>query len=403
MKRRMLVLALIILLLLTACGNGPEPDETEPAVRYDWMAGECPIPTERTGNDRQGVSGISNAFECTDTGCYFMFECVTSLTRYILYVDHGSDTIIKLCGRPDCTHDSMACNAAVYNGCNICYYDGYLYFNSGSPIATQLNRIDLDGTGRTTVLDLGRIQLDSEYKISGMGYLKIWNGLFTFSRLKLDENGDSVLADSFYYKLDGSMERPERSNCGYTCYNDGEDFITLTMNEPIMGEMNVWDPETDTVTYLTDNMGLGYYGTEQAYYFKDGNVVRLTYATGEEEVLIQTELEGNYRVFCFPDGLMLACNEADPTVDPTLYIYNWAFEYVDRVELDILRGENPAYSIVGETPERIILSGDDWYIPRYYIEKSDFGTGNIEIHEYKLPDLEEELAALDKALTENGY
>lgn len=155
MKR--IICILLAVLLLTACGTrssvptGPVGVSTE-QPQYDWMAGESPVPTIRTGINRQGLG--SSSFECTDSGVYFV--CTNYLTdhqTFILYGDHGSDTLIKLCGRADCTHSDNECNAYLYGATQICYYDGYLYADSGSSVAPKIIRMDLDGTNRVTVLD----------------------------------------------------------------------------------------------------------------------------------------------------------------------------------------------------------------------------------------------------------
>ena len=37
----------------------------------------------------------------------------------------------------------------------------------------------------------------------------------------------------------------------------------------------------------------------------------------------------------------------------------------------------------------MLRGGFDTSLPEYYIEKSDFGTGHIELHKFKYPDLDE--------------
>ena len=72
----------------------------------------------RTGLYRQAGSLGQNEFECTDDGVYFMNvylevedEMMEGVAPYLFYADHNSDTVIKLCGRPDCTHNTLECNA----------------------------------------------------------------------------------------------------------------------------------------------------------------------------------------------------------------------------------------------------------------------------------------------------
>ena len=71
----------------------------------------------RTGGKRDILNLTSNEFECTDDGAYFTtfglyayVDLEGSLQTWpcsnFFYLDHGSDTVIKLCGRPDCTHQT---------------------------------------------------------------------------------------------------------------------------------------------------------------------------------------------------------------------------------------------------------------------------------------------------------
>ena len=387
-----IIMLILALLLLAGCATQDMPDATEEQIQYDWIAGDAPVSSLRTGIKRQGIYGLENSFECTENGVYFLCA-LPSGGNCILYGDHGSDTLIKLCGRPDCLHDDASCDAYVYNGVNICYDRGYLYAVSG----TEVVRMNSDGTDRIKVMDMAEVTASGGY--SGMMAYTIWNGVLTFSPYKLDEAGNMVSA-TYYYKLDGSMEAPEITDMNYGLFNDGTHFLVERLSETNESQVWLWDPERNETTYLTDGIGMGYYSTGAVYYAKDGGVYRKTYATGETEQLFDSGLEGDYRLICFPDCMVLASTEEGDGADPNLYIYNWAYETVATVELDYPFTYKPASLIVGETPERIILSDGLYGIPRYYIEKAEFGTGNVKIHAYNMPDMEKELQYFDDELAD---
>lgn len=393
MKKRLYSLVLIILLaFLAGCqSNAPAANEKQPVV-YDWMAGESPISDQRTGLRRAGLAG--NPFECTDDGSYFIYQAPDGGT-YILYGDHGSDSLIKLCGRADCTHDDKDCNAYIAGASQIIYYDGYLYANAGSPLPLQLVRMDLDGSNREIVLDMTQFVADNGYH--GITFPALMNGCYFLGLARVDENGE-VVSDGYYFRLDGSMDQVEKMNGALPTWNGSSLFLLYTPiaeNGGKYGGYQAWDPETNTITYLTDHFGTaGCYGDTEAYYYRDGAFYRLDYATQQEEILFQTGLEGKHNALFFPDCILLSSSE-----DNIMYIYNWAYELVDQVLLDIPGIESLSDNIIGETAERIILAESQMGLPRYYIEKSDFGTGNIEIHEYNLPDLQEEIAELDAQLS----
>ena len=71
-----------------------------------------------------------------------------------------------------------------------------------------------------------------------------------------------------------------------------------------------------------------------------------------------------------------------------LYLYDWDFQLQGQVEIDYPLGISAEYVLCGETSDRLLLAARWIGMPEYYIEKSDFGTGNIEIHSFNLPELE---------------
>ena len=392
MIKRFLTLFLILILLsASGCTAASSTDNDLNPTIYDWMAGESPISARRTGLDRQCVA--LDGFECTNDGVYFLFED-TYGNGYLLYGDHGSDTLIKLCGRPDCPHDNATCNAYLRGYDQLRYYDGHLYAAAymGNDI---LIRMDLDGSNRETVLKYSDIPTATGG--GGIAWPILTNGVYAVHTNIIDPDGNGH-GDGYYYLLDGSMAAPEALVGGVPFFSDGEAYVVLTSAQN-GGEYNgyaSWDPATNTTTYLSDrSRHPGYYSQTNAYYHRDGALIKLDYATGQEEVLLETRLTGSYAANVYPDCIVIASTEKD---DPNLYIYNWAFEQVGQVTLTYPHSISADMCILAETAERLILSDSIISPPRYYIEKSDFGTGNIEIHEYNIPDLEEELAAIDAEL-----
>ena len=209
----------------------------------------------------------------------------------------------------------------------------------------------------------------------------------------------------FYYKMDDLTADPEPMN-GYFYLDDVNGSILQRVQDPDdpinSGTYYLWDPETNIATHLTDHAPLGYFNETEGYYYRDGNVCRLTYATGQEEILIETGLEGDYQAMFFPDCICVASREDGVDADKNLYFYNWAYEFLGAAAIDFPNRIDAESSILAETPERIILMDIVTFIPRYYIEKSNFGTGNIEIHKFNIPDLEEELAAIDELIYEDN-
>ena len=395
---------LLALLMLVSCSN-PADGISKPTVGTSDPAGdpsastgnaqkpvmdnhelivpiveECRVSSQRTGARRQGIDALDNGFEVTDTGAYWMYD------HWLLYGDHGSDTIIKLCGRPDCTHSDEDCNA-YFGGCNnICYYGGYLYTFGYD----GLYRINLDGSKRLLVFNLPDFKMDLRENYRGKFAPEIRNGVLSFDLTKLDESGNQI-GTSFYYKLDGSMESPKQTApMVYRTDTDGDTFCGIIgfddegeEREYIYG---IWDPDTNMTTEFfqtTTRYSSGYIGSKAIYYIENGVVYEYTYATGTTSALFDTGLEGMYRVSCFPDIIVVSEYSEGPqdAEGSVLYFYDWNFQKLGSLRIDY--SGRVLNFICGETHERIMLADSLDSIPRYYIDKSDFGTGNITIHEYE--------------------
>lgn len=403
--KKMIALVLIAMLLLAGCGTNNLPDTTtaptEAQPQYDWMAAESPIPVRRSGLLRAGLN--KSPFDVTNDGFYFISTATyASPYSYILYSDNNSDMVIKLCGRADCTHDTKDCNAYVGSTCYaISCWNGYLYVvyeeadvNMGQNLI--LYRMNLDGSDRVVVLDLHQFALDNdlEYAASGLmteGYLKFAIGHY---EKQPDGSLHPVRDENYYFALDGSTKEPKilESEVG-SLYSCGDVILSLgeAQHGATYGGYYDWNPETDTATYLCDHPGQpGWFGETEAYYFKNGGVYRLTYATGAEEKLFDTELTGKYYAIILPDCLIVASSDFENPSDKNLYIYNWDYKLVDTIAITYpLMCYMVDEAVVAETAERIILTNSTLGLPLYYIEKSELGTGNAKIHAFKLPDMTE--------------
>ena len=365
----------------------------EPTAVYDWMAGESPVPVKRMGVARYGVSNVYHAI--SPSGIYFMQEALEGFDTYIWYVDHGSNQMIKLCGRADCMHDSPDCNAYVYDGRFLSYYGGYLYAVSGggSDRECKLIRMNVDGTNRVTVLDM--LKFSEENGGDGAQCEVFTEGVLlfhTFAYTMQTSGGSTQLTpktlEYYLYRLDGSTPQPVPQKTQGVVYNCGDMVMGISAETRNGGELSIWkiDLQTDTSEYLTDHPGVqGYYAETEGYYFKDGAIRRFIYETQTEEILVDTGLEGNYVLRVFPDCLVVAANGLEYTEDNHFYVYNWGFELVDTIEIPYQYDVGTQHLLISETAERFILSTTYAGFPRYYINKSELGTGNVKVHAFVLP------------------
>ena len=419
MKKRIFAL-LLMAGLLTGCGRIAAPDETEPVtpplvtvpaeeqINYAWMAGESPVPNRRIGLNR-GTPISDDVQTVSDRGVYFIYRHqwtlnVTPPSPWILYMDHGSDTVIKLCGRPDCPHNTTDCNAFVKDAQYLRFYNGYLYILASGATMTEdgkeiywssrLIRMNPDGTNRVELFDFTEFVRDRGADFAQCSFV----GDYCYiGAMVHNTDPDSPIGQdwqaTYLYRLDGSMDEPQLHDSPTTpWYNCGDVLLATEMD----GEkLSYWDLDltTGNKTYLMDQRDRPVYCTKEAgYYFVDGKLHCFTYATGKDDILLETELTGTYDLLCFPDCFVLADGALfSETPDLNLYIYNWAFELVDTVKIDFpCNTYNVSNLITAETPRQIILSGGaSRKLPTYYIDKAELGTGNVKLHRLKMPDLED--------------
>lgn len=391
--RNLFMIYLVGCLLLSGCHKIPSSSETGSGENTnnqgngsistsDWGRGESPVPNRRMGLDRNFPEHIANG----ENGIYLLDR------SFVYYLENGTDVLIPLCGRPDCTHNSADCNAYI-DGSEITYYNGFLYVFCGESDG-KIVRMDPDGSNHVTMFDL----TESVDKIGGdsIGSCMMTEGycIFTVEKwIEVDDGDGSDITQqhkkqwigSFYCKIDGSDGEPKESSGKYEditvspLYSCGN-IILAFANEPQNGGEYAsywqWHPETDTYTYLMDTPRYsGYYDDTAGYYHMDGAIRRYTIATGKEEVMAQTGLTGAYHVRAFPDCLVLFTSSEE---DYTLYVYNWAYELVEAVDVSVCKGKHMPSVLIGETPDRFILSDAEFNY--YYINKSELGNGTAEVH-----------------------
>lgn len=317
--------------------------------------------------------------------------------NFIVYGDHSSDTLIRLCGRADCNHDDENCNAYLRHGSALAYYNGYLYgvSGAGSEEACKLVRMNPDGSNHVMVLDLLTFA-----KENGGHYIQcdgISDGILLFNVyqwVEVEDNDPDTLSchgtflQSYFFRLDGSMRDPEQVNYGGMLLHDIPTGLCVWAPESRTGTENGsywdWDPDTNNCSYLTDHPGQpGWFDEKQAYYHLDGAIRRRDNTTSTDELMVETGLEGEYYLTALPDCIVLTSRSVEASDSDMIYIYNWAFEVVDVLKLDYPHSLCSEDLLICETAERFILTNDYQGNPLYYIEKSELGTGNVQIYEFQ--------------------
>lgn len=416
MKQRQLIcllLAMMFLVGLAGCAraDGSYERHMEAVMQMEQTDGNSPIGGIRTGVLRAGAQlAWGAAFECTDDGFYFCDQNLpcqydegddgtlddTRLGAFVLFCQHGSDTIIKLCGRPDCTHQGVGCNAFFEHGIGgIFYYDEHLYVAEDLPNRNNtlaLYRIDLNGGNRIKVADFSFV------KNGYSGYQGCYGafGVFMFDATYIDSDTGNEYVHRYYIKLDGSMREFERSEYPDARVNQELMCASPYMNEngELINRVTKVDIRNDTEDEVFECpwAGPAYWGAEAGYELIDNALVKVNYADGSQEILFDTGLEGNFTPRFMPDCIILIettdFSQEEPS-NPSYYFYSWEGDYLGELVIDFPHEAMVEAMIGGETKDRILLSTAITAIPEYYIEKSDFGSGKIELHRFQYPDFTE--------------
>ena len=388
------IIAMVLCLLLLAGCTSEVPETTAPSEPE--YIGSSPLPNIRTGIYSQ--TGAGNDIEVTDSGIYVL--CNAGFGRsYLLYADHGSDTFVKLCARPDCEHSNRQCNAYFESSSGL-YYDGsHLFVGEQSASVVKVYQLDPDGGNRTVVMDNADVRKGYRYSSS----VTIRNGVCTFSLGKLENGNETETA--FYFKLDGSMEKPEQAPADYSfSYDDGRNILMVGPGkhaEQFQSGRYLWEPDTNTAQWIVDQPEryYGYVSVNGIYYMDGGQLCFRPAGTEEREVLFDTGLDGEYELEAYPDFFVVRDTvlwwkegREEASLDgQTLRFYTWDFEYLGACEIDYPVDGSRIYEkiITGETKDRLYLAAYERGVPQYYIDKSDFG-GEIKIHPLELPeDIEE--------------
>ena len=425
MKRINLFLVICLLFLCVGCSATTEENGSEfvPAKadgsyeahlqqisQMEQNGDSTYISSLRTGVYREGMISADHTFECTDDGVYFVAMVPVnhyedgvlleggSNARFLFFSPHDSNQVIKLCGRPDCKHDSVECNACFYGAYSgVHYYNGYLYI-AIQPLEGkymfELYRLNLDGSNRVKVGSFGDW---SQY--SGSFALQIIDGVVTYTLSRIDQENGETVYDRFYYALDGSMSKPAKAKQHYAHIN--QELMDVLMGETDEGYVqHIYsaDFRKDEWTFVFDasQYSNGYWGKEAGYVLLDGAITRVHYSDGCEEVLFQTGLEGEYHTRFFPDCIVLT-----QTVDaagnvpkiPLVYFYSWEGESLGELTIDFDYDYPTPAALMGggESKDRIYIVSS-WRangLPQYYIDKSEFGTGQITLHKLEYPDFTE--------------
>ena len=430
-KRRLLII-LCILLFSAACRPGTVPNgETGTAQDPVFEGLRSAASEKRISVYRQR---ISENFDLSETGIYCLRrETIPRLSEkdlaenegvFILYCEKDADAFIKACGRPDCRHNDPSCDAYLPpTVLNSYYYKGNLYYTDhetyteeydlsgefvqSKRIAMSLNQMEKNGRNKTKAADLYPPEKLETYEASGgetysLGYV----------RIGLDTSSDS---DAVTEHLYGCLEEPgyfeqmpgpkaEGLFDGGIVNTTGETILTVhSVNDPaekdedgmaLYVSVYRWNPEEGT--YIPAGKAPYQknccYGYDHAYYLENGRIMEWDYESRTEKMLAEIDFPEGDTLHCFPDCFMITDSGQQNTIavcnEVTARFYDYTYRFLGECTVPLEPSSRGRNVLFGETEERILFSSGSGYmkLPSYYIEKSDFGTGQITLHEYHFPE-----------------
>ncbi len=377
---------------ITACKSSDEPGGQDIDIKQE--AGS--ISSRREGIHRESLP-FSGRFAASENGVYSLnpIDPPNANSQTVLfYTDYGSDTAVRVCSRPDCTHNDESCDAVLQEADIITFYNEHLYYSevtvrsdSDYRFSLKVIRVDPDGRNRICVMDT---QKYAQFDNGDFGYPDFSEGMFFFKFFWLDEGGAEQV-QTYYYKLDGSLSELQPVDVPLLFGTNGDKTFFYDPEEKV--EYSVWNPEEMSLTplFTLDPETSCYMAEKNAYIMTDNKIYRKDYDTGEETLLFDTGLTGTHRMRCFPDCIVvmdgIAYDGSEPGLEQqTLRFYSWEFEPLGEITLDYVIMQGRSSPICAETPDKLLLSTDHRFLPQYYIDKAELGTGNLTLHELKLPE-----------------
>ena len=377
----LLLLSSVLVLLLFGCATARENGASSPT-------GETASPAAGTWRS-QDAPGIF--FAETELGCY----CLGG--GFLYFAPAGSTEFQLLCSRPDCAHTDENCNA--YAGEGFTYYNGNLYavcsgINSDGFPQFQVVQISPDGSSHEHI---GCFQTVDYPDGSTRGpRLFTLHGKCAYYTIVSNHPGASGY-ESHIFRMDvttgKSTELPvseESARCtgGYYFQFDGEKWYFVTSQVLEDGSESCYlacvDMEAGAYTLVAEGDCFNRYVVEDGIisYFQPGQgFCQLDTASGEDQCILP---QGDGEAWCIStahyDRDRVYCTASTMTDQGKtwcLQIYDRDYNLIDQVAysagLSYLTATQD-YILFGRAPET-----GTGLIPAAYINKSDIGSGNLEL------------------------
>ena len=145
-----MVLALLLLIGLTGCGNDT-PGFEVPDGDWTW------------------ADTYNGTF--SDQGYYYCYDA------YLRYLDTASGLTTVLCTKTGCTHDQESCEAffasSYFMTGGVCFWEDSLYYFDGSAFGINLYQCNAIGTDREKIGTLGQKYVEEQLRVTPYEYVQV--------------------------------------------------------------------------------------------------------------------------------------------------------------------------------------------------------------------------------------
>ncbi len=366
MKKSVLIsifLASIMLHLFSACDN-------------QTIYNHAVKPTTSGYEDYKVYGANPDFYLETSNGSYY------TDFKYVYYTDRGSTKYVKLCGRPDCKHDSKDCNAYI-GETTIGSYNDHIYWwgRDDRGQGLSLYRMNLDGSEHEKVKNIVIADSWNYSCIFHRGYL-----FYTLGEI----NGDFNDCGKILYKisLDNESSASELVDSedigpisGFTPVND-DIFISVYDNPK--HSMYFYSNKTQETIKVFDDFvftGIIYLGNKALIFREAEGIYELPYSDFKETLVKPIDFPGNFRIYSAGNYIYLVQYANSKTSEEymMLYIYDMSYDLVDKTVIDIPIVNKRLPSLFAVNSDYLLFStGEFLFRPDYYIDKSQIGTGKME-------------------------
>ena len=361
-----LVLALLTAGGLASCG-GADTDMPPP------------LSTDVNYTEYRQSDSVDNVFLETPAGSYYLAN------YYVYFAEHGCLDYIKLCGKPDCTHDTEDCNAYI-DSLRFAYYDGYIYYYvmDYSKVGYYLCRMNMDGTEHTELkwlCDASGVSacsgfFDNGYlyfATSGMGVVGNSQSKFYYTALDDDKAPEELVSTA---DIGDYMEVIPHSGSLYFCTYYTSDEVII---QRYMIDSGKWSTIEGWSLYGS------YFGDDKAYCYKPSDgFYEYDYDTETMTRVKEADFLGRSGAYYQKDYIYVvqASDTKIADTETTFYIYDRSYNLVDSITMDMPRTDFRATYFYADTGDYILLCCDftDLTAPDYYLKKSEIGTGNMQLY-----------------------